>query len=244
MKRILIIATLIILSLQTMAQRGGEPNWISIAGKVGFGSTLMFCEDVKNDDNAKQIYFSPALSVGGRLGVVFKDRVGVSVEYLSSDYQHKYEFTAPGDAKARNTNLRIKASDLLVLARYTGEYGFYAELGPKITFVKSIECTEAAQTYTQTDCFKSKYNSIVFGFGFSPYNGERIIVSLGLRAAYCSKDIVLKPVPEGGFSGTGFTQYPNLQMNPFSAQVMIDINYHFARFGSATCGKQKIIFFK
>jgi hypothetical protein len=33
-------------------------------------------------------------------------------------------------------------------------------------------------------------------------------------------------------------------MKPFSAQIMLDINYHFARFGSATCGKQKIIFFK
>jgi len=247
MKRILIIATLIIMSLQTMAQgnRGyGVPNWISIAGKVGFGTSIMFCEDVKNDDNAKQIYFSPALSVGGRLGVVFKDRIGVSVEYLSSDYQHKYEFTAPGDAQARKTNLRIKTGDLLVLARYTGEYGFYAEVGPKMTFVKNIECTEASQTYTQTNCFQSKYNSIVFGFGFSPYNGDRIIVTLGLRAAYCSKDIVVKPVSEDGFSGTGFTQYPNLDMKPFSAQVMIDVNYHFARFGSATCGKQKIIFFK
>ena len=37
MKKILIIAALIIMSMQTMAQRGGEPNWISIAGKVGFG---------------------------------------------------------------------------------------------------------------------------------------------------------------------------------------------------------------
>lgn len=222
----------------------GVPNWISIAAKVGFGTSIMFCEDVKNDDNAKQIYFSPALSVGGRLGVVFKDRIGVSVEYLSSDYQHKYEFTAPGDAQARKTNLRIKTGDLLVLARYTGEYGFYAEVGPKMTFVKNIECTEASQTYTQTNCFQSKYNSIVFGFGFSPYNGDRIIVTLGLRAAYCSKDIVVKPVSEDGFSGTGFTQYPNLEMKPFSAQAMIDINYHFARFGKATCGAGRVIFFK
>ena len=91
MKRILIIATLIIMSLQTMAQRGGEPNWISIAGKVGVGNSILLSEQIKDDGNITQNYLSPSVSVGGRLGVVFVDKIGVSVEYLASTYNNKYK---------------------------------------------------------------------------------------------------------------------------------------------------------
>ena len=65
MKRILIIATLIIMSLQTMAQRGGEPNWISIAGKVGVGNSILLSEQIKDDGNITQNYLSPSVRVGG-----------------------------------------------------------------------------------------------------------------------------------------------------------------------------------
>jgi len=72
MKRILTIATLIIMSLQTMAQRGGEPNWISIAGKVGVGNSILLSQQIKDDGNITQNYLSPSVSVGGRLGVVLQ----------------------------------------------------------------------------------------------------------------------------------------------------------------------------
>ncbi len=263
MKRILIIATLIVMSLQTMAQRGGDPNWISIAGKVGVGNSILFSEQISDDGNITQNYLSPAISVGGRLGVVFVDRVGVSVEYLSSTYSNKYEVCTPGGNKRFDSNLKFKTGDLLVLARYTGEYGFYAEIGPKFTSIKeaqySIEDNPNGVTYGDllttagpisndpisnldlTNCFNGKFTSIVFGLGYAVFNGDRVQVTLGARAAYCSKNII-KQVD--GLQNTGFSKYTTMEMKPFSAQVMVDINYHFARFGSATCGKQKIIFFK
>lgn len=241
MKRILIIATLIIMSMQTMAQRGGEPNWISIAGKVGFGSSIMFSEQISDDENATPNYLSPAFSIGGRLGVVFVDKIGVSVEYLASNFQNKYEIKTALEPK-NNTNLRFKSGDLLVLARYTGEYGFYAEIGPKITSAKTIQYeVESGSTFDLKNCFNGSFTSIVFGFGYAVVNADRVQVSLGARAAYCSKNIVKQP---SGLDNTVFAKYDAMEMKPFSAQIMLDINYHFARFGSATCGKQKIIFFK
>ena len=259
MKRILIIATLIIMSLQTMAQRGGEPNWISIAGKVGVGNSILLSEQIKDDGNITQNYLSPSVSVGGRLGVVFVDKIGVSVEYLASTYNNKYEIKVPSVNKNFDSNLKFKSGDLLILARYTGEYGFYAEIGPKLTSVKevqySIEDNPNGVTYKDlgfaldtplgnadlTNCFNGKFNSIVFGFGYAVVNANRVQVSLGARVAYCSKNIV-KQVD--GLQHTGFQKYLAMEMKPLSAQIMVDINYHFARFGSATCGKQKIIFFK
>lgn len=242
-----------------MAQRGGDPNWISIAGKVGVGNSILFSQQISDDDNITQNYLSPSVSVGGRLGVVFVDKIGVSVEYLSSTYANKYGVKAPVTSKSFDSNLKFKTGDLLILARYTGEYGFYAEIGPKITSINDaqyvIEDNPNGVTYKDmgfslpnplgnadlTNCFNGKFTSIVFGFGYAVFNGDRVQVSLGARAAYCSNNII-KQVD--GLKNTGFSKYSTMEMKPFSAQIMVDINYHFARFGSATCGKQKIIFFK
>ena len=260
MKRILTIAMLIIMSLQTMAQRGGAPNWISIAGKVGVGNSILLSEQISDDDNITQNFLSPSVSVGGRLGVVFVDRVGVSMEYLSSSYSNKYEVSVPNGNKRFDSNLKFKTGDFLVLARYTGEYGFYAEIGPKFTSIKEVQYSidnnpngvtigelipgmgnSPISNADLTNCFNGKFTSIVFGLGYAVFNGERVQVTLGARAAYCSNNII-KQVQ--GLSNTGFAKYMTMEMKPFSAQIMLDINYHFARFGSATCGKQKIIFFK
>lgn len=243
MKKIfLLIAVVVAMSLQTMAQRRGTaPNWISIAAKAGYGNSVLLCKQINDMDNVTQNYLSPSFSMGGRLGVVFVDKIGVSLEYLSSQYQNKYEFDPQLGNKTINSNLRFKTGDLLILARYTGEYGFFAELGPKLTSVKEV--TREVDNFADFDAtnqFKGKFNSVVFGFGFTPYNGERVLVSLGLRLAYCSKNIVENDVNILGVNA----QLTNVEMKPLSAQVTLDVNYHFARFGKATCGKQRIIFFK
>jgi hypothetical protein len=225
-----------------MAQRGGEPNWISIAGKVGVGNSILLSEQIKDDGNITQNYLSPSVSVGGRLGVVFVDKIGVSVEYLASTYNNKYEIKVPSVNKNFDSNLKFKSGDLLILARYTGEYGFYAEIGPKITSAKTIQYeVESGPTFDLKNCFNGSFTSIVFGFGYAVVNADRVQVTLGARAAYCSKNIVKQT---SGLDNTGFAKYAAMEMKPLSAQIMVDINYHFARFGSATCGKQKIIFFK
>ncbi|MCR5454943.1 MAG: hypothetical protein K6F33_08165 [Bacteroidales bacterium] len=242
MKRILSIAMLLLMALPTLAQRSDAPNWISIAGKVGVGNSILLCKQISDNENISTNYLSPSFSIGGRLGVVFVDRIGVSVEYLSSTYQNKYEIKDLLNKTNLNTNLKLKTGDLLILARYTGEYGFYFEAGPKITSVKEVNYERGETTnFDLTNCFNGSYNSIVVGLGLTPFNGERVQISLGVRAAYCSKNVIKQP---DGLQNTGFTNYRTMEMKPFSAQVMVDINYHFARFGSATCGKQKIIFFK
>lgn len=242
MKKILSIAIILLMAMNTMAQRGGAPNWISIAGKVGVGNSILLCKQISDNENISTNYLSPSFGIGGRLGVVFVDKVGVSVEYLSSTYQNKYEIKDKSLKTNLNSNLKFKTGDLLILARYTGEYGFYAEIGPKITSVKEISYEkDETPNMDLTNCFNGSYNSIVFGLGLTPFNGERVQVSLGVRAAYCSKNIIKHT---DGLQSTGFDNYMQMEMKPFSAQVMVDINYHFARFGSATCGKQKIIFFK
>ncbi|MBQ3656780.1 MAG: hypothetical protein II956_08060 [Bacteroidales bacterium] len=253
MKKILTIILLTVISLSGYAQRGGgAPNWISIAVKGGYGNSIFFCKQAKDVSDGKFEYepMAPSYSVGGRLGVVFVDKIGASVEYLSAGYKPKNTFNN-GDTKL-SSNFDMKASDLLLLARYTGEYGFYAEFGPKFTTAKEItrDSEEAdilgvkipANGVDVSDRFNDKFTSLVFGLGITPYNGDRVLVSLGLRASYCMNSFYKEGLAYG--IAKLDAQALNPEIKPFSVQAMLEVCYHFARFGSATCGKQKIIFFK
>ncbi len=249
MKKLLTIISLIVMSLGGYAQRGGAPNWISIAAKGGYGNSIFFSKQASDLEGYDKDVMAPSYCFGGRLGVVFIDKVGVSLEYLGSNYESKYSYnTGIVDLEG---NMKMKAGDLLALFRYTGEYGFYCELGPKFTSVKEVTREFETQVGKAsapgieepvTDLFKGKFTSVVFGFGFMPYNGDRVQISLGLRAAYCNKNVLETQDNIFGFKEMIPTQ--TVEIKPFSAQVMLEVNYHFARFGTATCGKQKIIFFK
>ena len=249
MKKFFIGILLAIIALNGYSQRGGAPNWISIAAKGCYGNSVFFCKQATDIDGFNINYLAPSYGFGGRLGVVFIDRVGASVEYLSSQYQGKYDYN--NSIIDLEGTLKMKASDLLLLFRYTGEYGFYCELGPKFTSVKDV--TRDVETPDNSgklkgpkissvvkDDFKDKFTSVVFGFGFMPYNGDRVQISLGIRAAYCGKSVV----NDDQNDVLHLVKPMTIEMKPFSAQAVLEVNYHFARFGSATCGKQKIIFFK
>lgn len=251
MKKFLTIISLIIISISGYAQRGGAPNWISIAAKGGYGCSALFCKQAQDINGFNMDWLAPSWTAGGRLGVVFIDKVGVSVEYLTANYQNKFDYN--NNLVDLAGNFKMKSSDLLFLARYTGEYGFYCELGPKLTSVKDMTSEfepeiagmpGPAVEDNVTDKFKDKFTSVVFGFGFTPYNGDRVQVSLGVRAAYCPKNILNEGNDRIYKFGSDFSSIQNVEMKPFSAQIMLEVNYHFARFGSATCGKQRIIFFK
>ncbi|MBR4266436.1 MAG: hypothetical protein IKQ46_10315 [Bacteroidales bacterium] len=256
MKKIVVLILLTVLTINVFGQRrgSGAPNWISLAVKGGYGASSFLCSEALDINGFNQDYLGPTYCYGGRLGVVFIDKVGVSLEFMGSEYDNKYDFNNheynPLNIKDYDGSLKMKATDFLPLFRYTGEYGFYCELGPKFTKVKGVDMTNENPLVGDAPCeqyFKSSFTSVVFGFGFMPYNGDRVQVSLGIRAAYCPKNVL---ECDGSTNVYGYPEmtsnhlFNNIEMKPLSAQVLLEVNYHFARFGQATCGKQRIIFFK
>ena len=243
MKKNLLIIALIICSLPAFSQhrggRGGSVNWLTIAVKGGYGNFMMLNSDLKNTEGLTLDAFSPSYCFGGRLGVVFGDYVGLSFEYLGGGFKQKFDFKENDVTNSGDYN--FGCTDILALLRYTGDYGFYAEVGPKFTSVKKAEYTyEDAQSFDVNPMFKDKLISIAFGLGFMPYNGDRVQVSLGARAAYGLKNMVedeQKPF-------NAFNQSVAAETKQLSVQLLLEVNYFFAKFGTANCGRHGIEFFK
>lgn len=249
MKKIVFILVIILLSTSLYAQRrkkrGSTINWISIAVKGGYGNSILFNKDVTADANVSMDFLSPSYNIGGRFGLTFGDNFGVYLEALSASFKQKYEIKTTNDTYKKTQE--FKTLDLILELRYTSDYGFYFEAGPVFNTLKSASETNSIDGISRNnyiDNFKNKYNSLMFGMGFAAFRGDRVSVNVGLRGTYALGDFVENSnfyvLKDGIYDGTT----TNAATNPFSLKVMLEVNYFFAFWGDANCGRGRLMFFQ
>ncbi len=245
MKNLLFILLFVFVSINNVeAQRRTQTiKWFSIAAKTGIGNSIFLNSDIINDKNVEFDYISLSQSYGGRMTFTYGENLGFGVEVLSSSYGQKYTV----DANVKK--LKLKSLDILPFFRYTGSTGGYIELGAKISNVKSItETNTNPLVFVRNDLmtyYEPKFTSVVLGFGLALYKGERIDVNLGARFAYSFKDIT----PYKNFNIINDNLYTpgyfnTAATNPLSAQAILEVNYYFAFWGDATCGRGRLMLFQ
>jgi len=251
MKRLLILFLFVSVITGGYAQRRGSTiNWLSLALKGGYGNTIMFNNDIMNDVNISQNYAAPSYAYGIRFGITHGDYVGISAEYLWSGFSQKYDIKRGTELYSRET--KFVSTDILGLFRFTSDYGFYLELGPKFTTITQVSQTsdivlpDPSFDTNVKDNYVTKFNSGVLGMGFMPMRTERLTLSLGIRAAYSLNSIVANqsyfPVRDGYY--TPVNVYSDATTNPLTLQLMAEFNYFFGFWGDASCGRGRLMFFQ
>ncbi|MEN8119520.1 MAG: outer membrane beta-barrel protein [Bacteroidota bacterium] len=251
MRKIVFVLVILLLSINLYAQkrakkRGTTIKWISLAVKGGYGNSILFNQDVFADDNTTINFLSPAYNFGARFGLTFGDNFGIYVEPLLSTFKQDYDINTGTDSYTKTQ--KFKSFDILLNLRYTSAYGFYVEAGPVFNSLKSAEETNSIDGITRNnyiDNFADKYKSLMFGLGFAAFRGDRLSVNVGLRGTYALGDFVEDPTSfyvlnDDIYRATG----TNAKTNPFSAKIMLEVNYFFAFWGDASCGRGRLMFFQ
>ena len=250
-KKLVFILVILLISTSLYAQRrkkrGSIINWISIAVKGGYGNSILLNQDVLLDANGTMDFLSPAYNIGGRFGLTFGDNFGVYLEALSASFNQKYDINTGTTAYVKTQE--FKSFDLILELRYTSDYGFYFETGPVFNNLKSAsESNSIDGSFSPRDNyienFKTKYNSLMLGLGFAAFRGDRLSVNVGLRGTYALGDFVENSnfylLNDGVYNGSS----TNVATNPFSLKVMLEVNYFFAFWGDASCGRGRLMFFQ
>ncbi len=249
MKKITILLSLVMfVSLFANAQKG-KVTWMSLAVKGGYGSSMMMHMESLTDDNVTYKYFSPSYFVGGRFGLTFGNVVGVSTNVLYSNFMQGYSIDSSNVKYDKQTN--FSALDFDVILRLTSETGFYFELGPKFTKINSITNTipisssSALINQNVIENYKPNWTSILLGMGFMPYRSDRVEVSLGFRASYGFSSIITDNNQYYAVKDVFYSpNYTDPTTNPIQLYGVVELNYLFGYFGTANCGKFKVILFK
>ncbi|PID87910.1 MAG: hypothetical protein CSB06_03190 [Bacteroidia bacterium] len=250
-KLILILVSSTLLIFTSEAQRGNgrsgaNVKWLSLAVKGGVGNSIFFNKAHKEDENISLNYTTLSYSYGGRFTFTYGENFGFGAELLMTTCGQKYGL------KQGNTNydktIKLKALEISPFFRYTGYNSVYAEVGAKFSTVNSIDVSNSIdKSFTlEQDIAKKaeqKFTGAFIGFGFAVFKTERLDLNLGLRAAYSFTDLT----PENDFTSDGYFLPANNtpeSTHPFTAQVLFELNYYFAFWGDASCGRGKLMFFQ
>lgn len=226
-------------------------KWFSIAAKVGYGNSVLLNIDNIDDGNVSFNYLTPSLSYGGRFTFTYGEKIGFGADVLLSSFGQQY--TIDNNSDIYEKELKIKSLDILPFFRYSGEKGGYFELGGKFSNIKSMAVTNSISNpnppFRPTDNlaanYTSKFTSLVLGSGLAVYKNERLDINLGVRFAYSFTDFT--PGYSYNIVDDGYylpTKDIITTTNPLSIQGILEVNYYFAFWGDATCGKGRLMLFK
>lgn len=204
--------------------------------KFGIGPTLMYNQNIFDDGVAYDHVLTSGTAIGGKLGVNFAGRHGVTVDYMSA--KSKQDFDIPGGSH----EYVWKHNDVLLMYRYSGN-GAFVEIGPKFSFMNEVNTTlPGAAELDVTSNFVDNYKSVVFGFGSYLIGSDVLTLQAGVRLHWAFDDMISEQGRsfEPSYPATTRPQdYPTYEKTTATAaQFMLELNYAFGRFAKASCSQR------
>ena len=240
MQKILIAAIAMMISVATIAQK--EIVWFDVGLKAQYGATGLFNSAIADAPN-HDYYISKGYSFGGKLGINFGYN-GLAIDVMSSSARQEFDIVEFADERPQ---IDWKALDLYLLFRHAKNLGYF-EIGPKISFIRSVE---GSSTQIDPLDIKEQYNSNaisgVVGFGANVMGTDGAFSGiLGLRFEYGFTDMVSDlgqeenaPLLDASIYADGYKSSV-----PVFAGVVFELNWGVGRFAVAQCGgRPKFIMF-
>lgn len=195
MKKIILGLSLVAVSVVANAQSFR----VGLAG--GYNSTWLF--NKTDSDAGDELDY--ASSFGGQIGVhamySLKEKLGLSIDILSSTVNQKYSLDTKEDPTIAEhpEQVQIKYVSIPVLLKFMGEKGPYFEVGPEFSFRGKVsvagldEDLEEIDSDVVDDRYDKSNISAVIGFGVDIKASEQIAITAGLRFAWGISDVVKEP---------------------------------------------------
>jgi hypothetical protein len=232
-------------------RRKSVVKWFSIGVKGGYGNSVLINSDISGDENVSMNYLTPSYFYGGRLTFTYGDKLGFGVELNKAGFGQKYDIKS--NDITYNKYLKMSSRDILLFLRLSGESGGYFEIGPKFSTLKTLSVSNSIDDNFRPvdnlkDYYAPKYTGLMLGAGLSVVRTERVNVHFGFRGSYVFSDIV-SDHSDNGFILNDFVYAPsylpaNAKTSPFSLQLVLEIEYFFAFWGDASCGRGRLMFFQ
>ena len=241
MQKILIATVAMVISVAAIAQK--QLVWFDAGLKAQWGATGLFNSAIADSENVDYI-ISKGYSFGGKVGINFGYN-GLAIDVMSSSGTQ--EFDNVMDMENSNPKVDFKSLDVYLLFRNAKNLGYF-EIGPKFSFVNSVEYTDEFGGARNVDAdYNTNFISGVVGFGANVMGTDGAFSGiLGLRFEYGFTDAV----SEVGAEASAPVYNPDVytdglkSTNPLFAGIVFELNWGIGAFAVAQCGgRPKFIMF-
>jgi hypothetical protein len=236
MKKFLFFIVLLSLSILVFSQN----TWLAVSAKAGYGTGLLFNQPSLDDTNIDYEYYSPSYFAGGKFGFLFGDYIGISTEITFNSFSQNYDVHSSQEYQAF---MQVKTFDYGFMLNLQAPTGFYFDIGPKFSNVKSAQLqltgNQLNSQFDRLDKMTQSFDGLAFGIGIEPYMSDLFEFKIGLRGTYGFGSLVA----ESGYiipaddKTMYFPSYSDEKTNPIQLMLNVEFTYVFGRMGRASCGK-------
>ena len=222
-------------------------NWLDIGIKGGYGLTMLYNQNIF-DDNAYNHQLSGGYGFGGKLGVNFGESHEVTFDVMSSSFKQGFKYSiidSTDGSPEYNSEVTYKALDLILMYRNNNE-GRYFEIGPVLSLIRSGNQSDEFLRYTNADASDSWTKNgygVAMGFGAYLFGTDNFGITFGARFNYMISDAISQIGQQNNFP-VNKTYNTYKASHPFSAMIIMEMNYDLGYLAQANCSKRrKIILF-
>ncbi len=192
--------------------------------KGAYNGTAMFNNNVSDLGEIQDYKMATGSNVGVALNANMS-KIGLTIEFLSGQFNAGYQGKIGSTAYTSNVNL--KTFSVPILLKLGGQTGGYAEIGISTNSIKSAEYSNSLSTATSDVSGKyTNYKTAVLGFGSKVSLGKNfpLILNVGVRLQYGISDAA--GVDALGVDLTNKAFYPTYQKsNAASAGINVGLTY-------------------
>jgi len=246
MRKLLILC---FIAVSTIAYSQKEIAWFDAAIKEMYGSSSIINNAVIDDPNLNyELGLGGAVGFGGKFGIN-RGYNGLAIELMYMSSSETFEGLS-NDMVSYPAAPKVewKSLDLYLLFRNAANLGFF-EIGPKISFLNSMERTDADGQITEFTDINKRLISGVLGFGVNLVGTDGAFSGqIGLRFEYGFSDMVsgdfdtsagpAEPFP----FATGLYSQGYEKSIPIYAGLVFELNWGLGYYGIAKCGSRAKFF--
>jgi len=243
MKKIIFIVSFALFSVSGFSQN--SLTWFSLSARGGFGTSMLINVPSLDDSNIDYEYYSPSYFFGGRFGLMFGDYIGISGIVATNSLSQNYNIHG---ATELHRFMHLNTFDYGLLLNLETPTGFYFEIGPKFSNLKSAQLTNTGDninsSYDRIMNFSPEYTSLMFGIGMKALMTDKFEIKTGLNGSYSFSSIVSKTgyIIPADDNSIYTPSYSDETTNPAQLIFTVELTYVFGRFGKASCGKYQFLF--
>lgn len=222
---------------------GFSQTWFDLGVKGGVGAGFLLNNTI-NTDNRLNVLPQINNFIGGKVGVNFGERFGITIDVDYGSYNYGFlqnKISGKDQDLSYKYKLAFNSINAMTAFRYTKEAS-YVEIGPQFSFVKNKSIEDDAfvvSNSTSEQAIKNNLTGIVFGFGGHIVGNDVLALMMGLRFNYVFSNLTSDVYENTTFP---FSNYSDIMTsstsNPLNVQIVMELNYSLGYFVRASCGRR------
>lgn len=224
-----------------VCQMSYAQTWFELGAKGGFGPTALWESNI-SDSDLHDMNINSGYKYGLNVTTNFDNGGAVVFELLFANSKQTYDFDGLEPILSGTNSVEWKSTNLYLLYRMVNRGAFF-EIGPKMSFINSVDQTLGNFEFDGIDdAYADNYFSGVLGFGGYLFGSRDFTLGLGLRVEYAFQNFTSSTGRDNNYPLPYDPTYDAGNLRNINVYGTLEFKIPIGRIARIKCGQRGFLF--